>query len=57
MKIDDSLGCLCKYDDVIFAQLLMQSRSLKAWNHMPVLMVFKTIIGLLCTSLEIASYI
>jgi hypothetical protein len=28
-----------------------------AWTHMPVLMDFETIFGLLCTSLEIASCI
>jgi len=25
MKMDDSLVCLCKYDDIIFAQLLMSA--------------------------------
>jgi hypothetical protein len=57
MKMNDSLVCLCKYDDVIFAQLLMQIWRMKAWTHMPVLMVFKTIIELLCVSLEITSCI
>jgi len=35
--MDDSLVCLCKYDNVIFAKLLMQIWRTKAWTHMPVL--------------------
>jgi hypothetical protein len=57
MKMDDSLVCLCKYDNVIFAQLLMQIRRMKECTYMPVLMVFETITEVICASLEIDSHV
>jgi hypothetical protein len=35
----------------------MQIWRLKAWTHMPVLMVFETITEVICASLEVASHI